>query len=132
MIGPATIIYCFAWRGGSGFQRFTLQEVYWTLDENKKEIMKPGEKFTVEYVDPEELQGRFLYFLSQHTNDLWKWNVWVEAFVSLFFGGPGAQFAPGWRYRQLQKKHEQQTSTNNNTRQPTTADVDKQQTTPTP
>jgi len=104
---PATTIYCFAWRYADGFQRFTLQEVMWLLDENKNLVKKQGNKFTAEYIDQEELEGRFLYFLSQHTEDLWKWNVWVEAFQSLCFGGPGVQFMPGWRFRQLTRKRKE-------------------------
>ena len=113
ILAPADLIYCFAWRYSSGFQKFEMEPIYFLMKEGKMTMEwvtnRKAPTFEASYVEEEELLDRFLAFLRKEVQ-LLQWSVWTEAFTRLVFGGQSATFPPRWRERQLLRVTENQAS----------------------
>ena len=100
VLAPAILIECFSWRYSGGYQKFRLQKIAFAPD-GEKVLKKDLESFGADYSHEEQVKHQFLEFLKGV--ELFQWTVWVEAFVSLSFGGQSCAMVPWWRVRQLSK-----------------------------
>ena len=101
----ATLIYCESWRYLEGFQSFILQQIYFKYDKEKEKWIEhrmPNKLFKASYITEEELKDKFLNFLKEIP--VMEWTPFVEAFISLYYGGKSRTYPPMWRIKQIAKK----------------------------